>query len=496
LDGRFQDCPDLDLVPANATCVRIGAVLPYLFFVLLPAHADPCWTVGPVVPDRTYQLLPSDEDWSFLRDPALRQDFWDPIKYIRLRNHRDDWYLSVGGEVREAFERIGNDNWGQQPIQNAFFLQRYMAHVDVHYGRHVRSFVQLKSGIETFRQGGPRPIDEKRLDFEAGFVDMCTGGEKDWIAFRLGRQELNYGSGRLVSVREGPNVRQSFDGFKIMSKEGAWHIDGFAVRPDFDNFGYFNNNPDSQTGFWGIYSTRPIRRNVSMDLYYLGINTNQTTYQRGTANELRHTLGARLWRPIAQMADGWDFDYETIWQFGSFGSVNICAWGIATETAYRLPTLPLKPRFSLRVDTTSGDNPRTNTLGTFNALFPVGNYFGILQDTGPGPINFIDVQPRIETVFPHNVSVMTVLLLYWRESLHDGVYGIPGPPFPGLLLRASGNSLARFVGYQPGVEVRWQIDRHAYLQSDYGIFYAGPFLRQTMPGKNLNYLSFWAGYKF
>jgi hypothetical protein len=196
------------------------------------------------------------------------------------------------------------------------------------------------------------------------------------------------------------------------------------------------------------------------------------------------------------MAAGWDFDFETIWQVGSFGSANICAWGIATETAYRLPTLSLKPRFSLRVGTTSGNNQRTNTLGTFNALLPVGNYFGILQDTGTGPINFIDVQPRIETVFPHNVSVMTVLLLYWRESLQDGVYGIPGPPFPGLLLRASGNSLARFAGYQPGVEERWQIDRHAYLQSDYGIFYADPFLRQTMPGKNLNYLSIWAGYKF
>ena len=51
-------------------------------------------------------------------------------------------------------------------------------------------------------------------------------------------------------------------------------------------------------------------------------------------------------------------------------------------------------------------------------------------------------------------------------------------------------------GYQPGVEVCWQIDRRAYLQGDYGIFYAGPFLRQTMPGRNLNYLSFWAGYEF
>jgi hypothetical protein len=484
-------------VLADGDHVQIHVILPYVFLLgVLSAHAQPCWTAGNVAPDRTYDLLPSDENWSFLRDPALRQDFWDPIKYVRLRNGRDDWYLSVGGEVRQDFERIGNENWGQQPIQNAFFLQRYMAHFDVHYGKHFRSFIQLKSGIETFRQGGPRPIDEKRPDFEAGFVDVCGGGEQKWIALRVGRQELNYGSGRLVSVREGPNVRQSFDGFKIMSKIGPWHVDGFAVRPDFDNFRFFNNNPDNQTSFWGIYSTRPVQRGISADLYYLGINTNQTTYQRGTANELRHTLGARLWRPIAEKRPDWDFDYEGIWQLGSFGSANIRAWGLASITGYKMPTLPLKPRFSLRIDATSGDNPRTNVLGTFNALFPVGNYFGILQDTGPGPINFIDVQPRIEAVFPHNVEVMTVLLLYWRKSLHDGVYGLSGPPFPGPLIRPSGNSLARFVGYQPGVEVRWQIDRHAYLQADYGIFFAGPFLRQTMPGRNLNWLSFWAGYKF
>ncbi len=29
--------------------------------------------------DRSFKLLSEDEDWSFLRDPTLRQDFWDPI---------------------------------------------------------------------------------------------------------------------------------------------------------------------------------------------------------------------------------------------------------------------------------------------------------------------------------------------------------------------------------------------------------------------------------
>ena len=98
-----------------------------------------------------YSLLRENEDWSVLRDTSLRQDIWDPLKYIRLGS--DDWYLTIGGEVREVFEQAGNDNWGKQPYTNAFFLERYMLHSDWHLGPHYRAFVQLKSGLESFRSG-------------------------------------------------------------------------------------------------------------------------------------------------------------------------------------------------------------------------------------------------------------------------------------------------------------------------------------------------------
>src|SRR5271154_4573537 len=147
-------------------------------------------------PVRTYSLMREDEDWSFLNDPSLRQDFWDPIKYIRLGP--DGWFLTIGGEAREALEQVGNDNWGKQNYTNTFFLERYMLHTDWHLGKYVRAFVQLQAG----------------------------------------RQELNYGSGRLVSVREGPNVRQSFDGAKLKGKVGEWRIDMFATRPDLDKPGF------------------------------------------------------------------------------------------------------------------------------------------------------------------------------------------------------------------------------------------------------------------
>ncbi len=60
-------------------------------------------------PLRIYHLLREDDDWSFLADPTLRQEFWDPIKYIRLRRGRNDWFLSMGGEAREIWEQVGND---------------------------------------------------------------------------------------------------------------------------------------------------------------------------------------------------------------------------------------------------------------------------------------------------------------------------------------------------------------------------------------------------
>jgi hypothetical protein len=399
--------------------------------------------------------------------------------------------VSFGGEVREAFEQVGNDNWGKQNYTNTFFLQRYMLHSDWHLGQWFRLFVQLKSGLEDFRAGGARPIDEKKLDFEAAFLEIGKERGTNWAVLRVGRQELNYGSGRLVSVREGPNVRQSFDGVKIRSKVGAWHIDEWAVRPDLDKPGFFDNAPDHQTAFWGVYATRSLGRKVGLDAYYLGEDRKTAAFERGTARELRHSVAARLWRQIAKKESGLDFDYEGVFQFGSFGSDDIRAWTLASDTGYSFTNLPLKARLSVKSDISSGDNPQSHTLGTFYPVYPIGNYFGVLADTGPGPVNFIDLHPRFQMQLSRGVSLSMDLVAQWRESLNDGVYAVPG-----FLLVAGNSSQSRFVGYRPGAEARWQIDRHAYLQADYGVFYAGEFLREASPGRNINYLELWAGYKF
>ena len=133
--------------------------------------------------------------------------------------------FSAGGEVRQEYEWFDNEEWGAEvPDGNGYWLQRYMLHVDARLSRRVRLYGELKSGIEVGRAGGPRGSDEDRLDLHQAFVDVSFGP----VTVRVGRQELAFGSQRLVSVREGPNVRQTFDGGTVVLQRGRWRADGFG----------------------------------------------------------------------------------------------------------------------------------------------------------------------------------------------------------------------------------------------------------------------------
>jgi hypothetical protein len=75
---------------------------------------------------------------------------------------------------------LGTD-WKRQlgPFMNGYFNERYMFYFDVRYGKHFRSFVELKSGLNSYRVGGPGPIDEKKLDFQAAFPEVGTGDDRN-----------------------------------------------------------------------------------------------------------------------------------------------------------------------------------------------------------------------------------------------------------------------------------------------------------------------------
>jgi hypothetical protein len=461
-----------------------GLVVVIFSLILLNPQKAQAEATEPSVP--RYELNRADEDYSYLRDEARRIDFWDPVKYLPLDSAGNS-YLSLGGEARERYEYFNHPNWGQGLQDNGYFLQRYFLHGDLRLGR-VRIFGQLQSSLENGRNGGPRPTDEDQLDLHQAFFDVKLGSGEQSLTLRSGRQELAFGSQRLISVREGPNVRQSFDGFHALYRIGEVQVDGFATRPARTKRYVFDDATDQDQALWGLYSVLPVPALAggNADLYYLGLSRRQARFDQGTAHETRHSVGTRLWRTLQPL----DYNFEFVYQWGSFGSGDIRAWTAASDTGYTIQSLPWRPRFGLRADIASGDRNRHDPdLQTFNPLFPKGAYFS--ENGLIGPSNFIDLNPSVQF---HPWSVVGVTAncdFFWRESTHDGIYNNAV-----ALVRSDSNSEARYIGSQPQLQLEWLIDRHTTLVAIYAHFFAGAFLKQSGPGADVDYLTTWLTYKF
>jgi len=436
----------------------------------------------------SYSLNRSDEDYRYLKNIANRSDFWDPVKYVPLSSS-GDVYLSLGGEARERYEYFNHPNWGKDPQDSGYFLQRYFLHADLHLGEQVRVFTQFQSSLENGRKGGPRPTDRDEFDLHQAFLDLKLNLSPDSsLTLRSGRQELAYGSQRLVSVREGPNVRQSFDGFRLIYQDNDVRIDGFITRPSQTNRHIFDDDLDNTKAFWGTYAVFPfpLLPETKIDFYYLGLFRQRAPYDQGSARETRHSIGARLWRTALPL----DYNFEALYQWGSFGNGDIQAWTVASDTGYTFRSLPLRPRIGLRADIASGDeNPSNQDLQTFNPLFPKGAYFseaGLI-----GPANFIDFNPCIDLHLADHATLIFDWDFFWRESKHDGLYNNAV-----ALVRSGKTSDARYIGSMAQTQFFWDINRHISFAAIYGHFFAGRFLKESGPGDDVDYVTTWISYKF
>jgi Alginate export len=252
-----------------------------------------------------YQLDRSEEDCSGLcRQANGSDDFWDPLKCIGLG--RPFWYVSFGAELRGSYEVYRNYNWGSGPQDgNGYYLNRLISDGDFHFGPSVRIFAELQSGLEFGRNGGPRPaIDEDKLDVSQLFLELrsSTCQHKVPIEVRVGRQDLNYGDGSLVSIRD-LNVRRPFDGIKLILRPHDWGIDVFAAKPVVTSPGFFDDAPDLTRTFWGIWATDKKEQSFvrQLDLYYLGLDRKNGQFDQGAAHEQRNTLGVRAHETASKM---------------------------------------------------------------------------------------------------------------------------------------------------------------------------------------------------
>lgn len=435
-----------------------------------------------------YQQSRYNDDFRYLADPARHDDLWDPLKYLKL-GERPDFYLTLGGELREKYGHYDQPFFGlRRRAAEDYLFHRLLLNADLHLGSNLRSFLQLGDAVQAGRGNLRVSSDVDRLDIQQAFVDIVLPGESSGSAtLRAGRQEMNFGSQRLVALRDSANVRRSFDGVRSFYREGGMRIDAFLTRPVQEKSGHFDDQPNRSQLFGGVYAVLPVAPlpGLTADLYYLGLDRKNARFDVGRAHELRHTIGTRLWGGVKP----WDYNNELVLQTGSFGSRDILAWMAASDTGFTFATAPLTPRLGLKANIASGNrNPNGGTLGTFNGLYPRNGYFtpaGFVTLT-----NLMNVYPSLSVRPTAATDISLGWDFLWRQSTKDAFYrGGHIPLIPGS------SSNARYIGNEIDLETGWQLDRHIRIAGSYVHFFAGPFVTKG-GGTDADYAGLWVTYRF
>jgi len=444
----------------------------------LSAAAALCRGQESCPPPPSYRVLRFDENYSYLADPAHREDDLDALKYIPLLAANPGSFLTIGGEVRERFEDAENPAFGTSDTRNDYWLQRVTLLADAHLTSRIRVFVEGISGLSSGQTGIAPPVQEDPVDLQFAFLELEPFADDTHSVLRLGRFGMTLGAGRLVATRAAPNIPFKFDGGEWLSRLGAWDLTAFVTRPVTENSDKFDS-ADPGTAFWGIYATDWFNRTQAsgVDFYYLGIDQGQDSYASGTAAEHRQTVGARLFG----QANSWDWNLEGAYQGGRFGSEPIRAWTLSADDGITFDAA-LRPRVGLKADVASGSsNASGGAQGTFDALYFKSGYFNDASLIRPA--NLIDLHPNLAVQVTAALHLDGGVDYFWRYSRSDAIYAPPGF----VTLPALPNAPA-YVGTATDLNLVWQVQRHISFSASVVHFATGSYVALAHGGP-VNYFS-------
>ncbi|RYJ42789.1 alginate export family protein [Flavobacterium beibuense] len=432
-----------------------------------------------------FSLLRYNDDFSYLATEK-HESFYYKMKYIPVTQNREN-YLSTGGEIRYQYINTINEKWGDDSNgSDGYVMARYLAHLHLRT-KYIRLFFQLQSSF-AYSKIDVSPVDENPLDIHQLFADVVFMKQQDSeLFFRFGRQEILFGSQRLVSVREGPNSRIAFDGGLMIynaenSNNQLLYVHPVANRPEV-----FDDRFNTDAKLWGNYL---VLKNVSflqnIDLYYLGLYKKQAAFNDASGKEVRHSTGIRIWKNKGS----WQYDFEAVAQFGKMEDKTISAWTLSSNTSYRFSNIKFSPVAGLKTEIISGDrHADDNKLETFNPLYPRGAYFGLVALIGPS--NLFDVHPSVKITVSERITAGMDYDLFWRWSTNDGIYA------PNVQLLYDGQGLSeKFIGTQLAADINFDVNAFLSLTVEGAWFNSGPFIKEAGTGKDYYYGAFTAQLRF
>jgi hypothetical protein len=347
-------------------------------------------------------------------------------------------------------------------------------YLDVWYQDRFRFFAEGIFADTSPQTLPPLQTDINRGDFQNLFVEAKLGELANKPVYaRVGRQEVQLGSQRLVGTPDWGNTRRTFQGARLMRTGDKLDADLFWLQPVYPSPSALDSGDNNQN-FAGAFVTYKPKKGTFVDAYYLMLDNTTRVTQAGIerAPFTLHTFGGRY---VGDVDGTYLYEAEGAMQLGTRGTQNVVAGMFSGGLGYHAKPAPWNPTFWAVYNYTSGDDrPNEGTYHTFNQLFPFIHYYQGWVDA-VGRQNLHDLNLRMY-LYPTNwVTVWVQYHNYWLASPRDALYNIAGNAFR----RDPTGRAGSHVGQKAEVLANFHLTKRADLYAGYSYLWGGEFLRNT-----------------
>lgn len=381
------------------------------------------------------------------------------------------WTYKAGVEERVRYEQKYDFDFndGRKDNGGAFFhrlrldLKSVLKDED---GDKLEIFVQ---GLDA-QTGGYRikPVAAQKddFDFHQGYIrwNRILGSD---FGLKLGRQEAEYGKGRLIGAPAWSNRMRTFDAAIFNYENAGWKGDAIYLQDmKYDDNNFNDSSPQEfLAGVYGGYQKD--KASFLTEGYFL---TQRIT--SGTSDVERHTFGPRLQGKLGRLLD---FDIEAPYQFGSTGGKDIRAYALAVVLSRGFDKTAWKSKVNFEYNQASGDrDPGDDVSGTFNPLYQSTH-------TAYGLLDFFRWQNMREAALGVTVSPTAKLKLtpqtnfFWLESTSDAWVNSSGT----VLRSKTSGERGHYVGQEVSLRAAYAWNSHVQWETGYAHFFTADYVGDT-----------------
>ena len=405
------------------------------------------------------------------------KDFWERLKRIPVG---ENWMFSTGGEFRWRYANETNSRLTGKT--NNYDLYRTRLYTDLYYQDRFRFFLEGYYAESINQNLPPLGTDIDRGDIHQGFFDLrlFDFGEDNRVWVRGGRQELIYGSQRLVSPSEWGNVRRAYDGVKVYERSEKWDLDAWVVQPVIPTANKLDS-VDHNVVFSGIWSTYRPDKGKFLDLYYMNLDNTNATFTGSNGVKGGYNVSTFGFRAL-DVADFFLYDVEAALQSGKYVNQDIFAGMFTSGVGYHAKNMPWNPQFWLFYDYASGDkSPNAGDRNTFNQLFAFGHYYMGLIDA-VGRQNIHDINGQINLYPSEWVTTQLQYHHFQLDQAKDALYGPGGNVVRQDKTGRSGNNVGQEIDFITNLH----LTKHQDFLMGYSHLFPGSYIRNTGSGVGLD----------